>query len=162
MLRGDSRITLCGSHGGVENMGIGSKYTCFRNTKAHLTLALELEKLDHGLFLSSQSWFAPGKLPALSKCGLALLEAQGERPGLPQPFFAVVQSLSRDGLLAAPWTVAHQVPLCVGFLRREHWSGLPYPSPGPVPNPGIEPGSPAYSLPLRPPGPPCPPLQGSL
>ena len=96
VLRGDSRITLCGSHGGVENMGIGSKYTCFRNTKAHLTLALELEKLGHGLFLSSQSWFAPGKLPALSECGLALLEAQGEKPGLPQPFYAVVQSLSRD------------------------------------------------------------------
>ena len=53
VLRGDSRITLCGSHGGVENMGIGSKYTCFRNTKAHLTLALELEKLPRFVPLES-------------------------------------------------------------------------------------------------------------
>ena len=42
-----------------------------------------------------------------------------------------------------PWTVAHQAPLSMGFSRQEHWSGLPFPSPGDVPDPGIEPGSPA-------------------
>ena len=42
-----------------------------------------------------------------------------------------------------PWTVARQAPLSVEFSRQEHWSGLPFPSPGDLPNPGIEPGAPA-------------------
>ena len=42
-----------------------------------------------------------------------------------------------------PWTVAHQVPLFMGFSRQEYWSGLPFPSPGDLPDPGVEPGSPA-------------------
>ena len=37
-----------------------------------------------------------------------------------------------------PWTVAHQVPLSIGFSRQEHWSGLPFPSPGDLPDPGIK------------------------
>ena len=41
------------------------------------------------------------------------------------------------------WTVAHQVPLSMEFSRQEYWSGLPFPSPGDLPDPGIEPGSPA-------------------
>ena len=45
--------------------------------------------------------------------------------------------------LAIPWTIAHQAPLSMGFSRQEYWSGLPFPSPGDLPNPGIEPGSPA-------------------
>ena len=45
--------------------------------------------------------------------------------------------------LATPWTVARQAPLSMGFSRQEHWSGLPFPSPGNLPNPGIEPKSPA-------------------
>ena len=44
---------------------------------------------------------------------------------------------------ASPWTVAHQAPLSMGFSRQEYWSGLPFPSPGDLPNPGIKPGSPA-------------------
>ena len=54
-----------------------------------------------------------------------------------------VKSLSRVRLSAAPWTVAHQAPLSMGFSRQEHWSGLPFPSPADLPDPGIEPGSPA-------------------
>ena len=53
------------------------------------------------------------------------------------------------------WTVACQASLSVGFLRQEYWSGLPFPMPGGLPNPGIEPGSPALqadSLPSEPPG----------
>ena len=42
-----------------------------------------------------------------------------------------------------PWTAAHQAPLSMRFSRQEYWSGLPFPSPGDLPNPGIEPGSPA-------------------
>ena len=54
-----------------------------------------------------------------------------------------VKSLSHVRLFATPWTVAHQAPLSVGFSREEYWSGLPFPSPGDLPNPGIELGSPA-------------------
>ena len=45
--------------------------------------------------------------------------------------------------LATPWTVAHQAPLSMGFSRQEYWNGLPFPSPGDLPDPRIEPGSPA-------------------
>ena len=54
-----------------------------------------------------------------------------------------------------PWTVACQAPLSIGFSRQEYWSGLPLPSPGDLPNPGTEPGSPALhadSLTSEPPG----------
>ena len=43
--------------------------------------------------------------------------------------------------LATPWTVAYQDPLSMGFSRQEYWSGLPFPSPGDLPNPGIKPAS---------------------
>ena len=43
----------------------------------------------------------------------------------------------------ATWTVGYQAPPSVGFSRQEYWSGLPFPSPGDLPNPGIEAGSPA-------------------
>ena len=39
------------------------------------------------------------------------------------------------------WTVARQAPLSMGFTRQEYWSGLPFPSPGDIPNPGIKPKS---------------------
>jgi len=45
--------------------------------------------------------------------------------------------------LATPWTVALQAPLSIGFSRQEYGSGLPLPSPGDLPDPGIEPMSPA-------------------
>ena len=44
-----------------------------------------------------------------------------------------------------PWTVAHQAPLSMGFPREEYLSGLPFPSPGDHPNPGIDPASPALA-----------------
>ena len=59
--------------------------------------------------------------------------------------------------LATPWTVACQAPLSVGFSRQEHWSGLPFPSPGDLPNPWTQHGSPtlqADSLPSELPGKP--------
>ena len=45
--------------------------------------------------------------------------------------------------LVTPWTAASQVPLSMGFSRQEYWSGLSFPSPGDLPDPGIEPESPA-------------------
>ena len=52
-----------------------------------------------------------------------------------------VKSLSRVWLLATPWTVACQAPLSVGFSRQEYWNGLPFPSPGDLPDLGIKPES---------------------
>ena len=54
-----------------------------------------------------------------------------------------VKSLSHVQLFATPWTVAYQAPRSMGFTRHEYWSGLPFPSPVHLPNPGIETGSPA-------------------
>ena len=69
-----------------------------------------------------------------------------------------VKLLSRVWLFGTPWTVAHQAPPSIEFSRQEYWSGLPFPSPGDLPNPGIEPGFPAFqadALPFEPPGNPC-------
>ena len=66
-----------------------------------------------------------------------------------------VKSLSRVRLFVIPWTVAYQTPLSMGFSRQEYWSGLPFPSPGDLPDPGIEPGFPALeadALTSEPPG----------
>ena len=54
-----------------------------------------------------------------------------------------MKSLSRAQLFATPQTAAHQAPQSMGFSRQEYWSGLPFPPPGDLPDPGIEPGSPA-------------------
>ena len=66
-----------------------------------------------------------------------------------------VKSLSCVQLFVIPWTVAYQAPPSMGFTRQEYWSGLPFPSPGDLPDPGIEPGSPAFqahTLTSEPPG----------
>ena len=57
----------------------------------------------------------------------------------------MVQPLSRVQLSAAPWAVALQAPQSMEIFRQEHWSGLPSPSPGDLPNPGIELQSPAWA-----------------
>jgi len=49
-----------------------------------------------------------------------------------------VKSLSCVRLFVTPWTAAYQAPPSMGFSRQEYWSGLPFPSPGDLPNPGIE------------------------
>ena len=66
-----------------------------------------------------------------------------------------MKSLSRVRLFTTLWTVAYQAPSSMGFSRhrQEYWSGLPFPSPGDLPNPGMEPGSPTLqvnSLPSEP------------
>ena len=65
----------------------------------------------------------------------------------------VVKLLSQlTGSTAPPWTAAHQAPLSMGFPKQKFWSGLPFSSPGDLPDPGIEHGSPALqadSLPLN-------------
>ena len=66
-----------------------------------------------------------------------------------------VKSFSRVRLFAIPWTVVYQASLSMGFSRQEYWSGLPLPSPGDLPDPGIKPRCPtlqADALPSEPPG----------
>ena len=53
----------------------------------------------------------------------------------------VLSCFSHVQLFATLWTVARQAPLFLGFSRQEHWSGLPCPPPGDLPNPGIQPAS---------------------
>ena len=68
-----------------------------------------------------------------------------------------VKSLSRVQLFATPWTVAYHTPPSIEFSRQQYWSGLSFPSPRDLPDPGIEPGSPtlqADTLPSEPPGKP--------
>ena len=82
----------------------------------------------------------------------------GQEPGLPHVPLASdwhverkVKSLSRVQLFATPWTVSYQAPLSMEFSRREYWSGLPFASPGDLPDSGIElmsPALPADSSPL--------------
>ena len=55
---------------------------------------------------------------------------------------------------ATPWTVAHKSPLSVDFSRKEYWTGLPFSSPEDLPDPRIEPGSPALQMDPLPPGKP--------
>ena len=66
-----------------------------------------------------------------------------------------VKLLSPVGLFVTPRTVAYQAPQSMEFSRQEYWSGFPFPSQGDLPNPGIEPRSPALqadTLPHEPPG----------
>ena len=66
-----------------------------------------------------------------------------------------VKSLSHVRLFVTPWTVAYQAPPSMGFSRQEYWSGLPFPSPGDLSDPGIKPGPPEFqadALTSEPPG----------
>ena len=66
--------------------------------------------------------------------------------------YVSVQLLSHVQQFATPWTVASQALLSMEFPRQEHWSGLPFPTTGDLPNPRIKPASPALqagSLPLH-------------
>ena len=69
-----------------------------------------------------------------------------------------VKSLSRVQLFATPWTIAYQAPLSMEFSRQEYWSGLLFPSPGDLPDPGIEPRSPTLQADASPSEPPGKPL----
>ena len=85
----------------------------------------------------------------------------------PPPLWVCAQLLSHVWPFATLWTIVHQALQFMGFLRQEYWSGLPFPSPGYLPNPGIKLVSLAFpSLADRfftsePPGKPLPPFSGN-
>ena len=102
---------------------------------------------------------SPGDLPnpviELRSPALQADALTSEPPGKPIKMWKFkVKSLSCVWLFGTPWTVAYQAPRSMNFPRQEYWSGLPFPSPGDLPNPGIEPGAPALqtdALPSEPP-----------
>ena len=101
---------------------------------------------------------SPGDLPDPGiEPGSLTLEAAAltsEPPGKPL-LLLLVSRFSHVRLFAIPWTVAHQASPSMGFSRQEYWSGLPFLSPGDLPDPGIEPRSPtlqADALTFEPPG----------
>ena len=71
---------------------------------------------------------------ALTHSGLA-----ADTPGPCASTACMLRRFSCVRLSVTPWTLARQAPLSMGFSRQEHWSGLPFPSPGDLPDPGIEP-----------------------
>ena len=69
--------------------------------------------------------------------------ARSDSAGVPTSLAACIRVDLRS-CLATPWTEAYQAPPSMGFSRQEYWSGLPFPSPGDLPDLGIKPRSPAF------------------
>ena len=99
------------------------------------------QKRDHTAFIFLRL-ILPGDLndSASGPCSLPSI-LPGARGTKGQLLLFFSPSVVSDS--ATPWTVARQAPLSMRFSRQEHWSGLPFPSPGGLPNPGIKPGCPA-------------------
>ena len=90
-------------------------------------------------------WDSPGKNNGVGCHFLQCIKVKVKSPGYVQ-------------LLVIPWIAAYQAPLSMGFSRQEYWSGVPFPSPEDLADPGIKPGSPALhadSLPSELQGSPC-------
>jgi len=87
-------------------------------------------------------WNQPG--PGIEHISPALAGGfvSTEPPGKSYTFLSFFFNCSVLSDSAIPWTVAYQAPPSMGFSRQEYWSGLPFPSPGDLPNPGIESKSP--------------------
>ena len=134
-----------------------SSHVYLQGRKVHLT---ELWRLGHGpKAISRRPLTGRGPVPSRPSLPLwpCLLDHHGVRTWIIHLLSLRVKSLSHVWLFATPWTVAYQAPPSMGFSRQECWSGLPFPSPGDLPDPGIEPGSPrlqADTLPSEPPGKP--------
>ena len=131
-------------------------HCCFLNFYSKVCL------IFFGLASRMQNLCSPTRDRTHAPCSGNTESEPPDHQGRPQIFFIKkerkkVKSLSHVQLFATPWTVAHQAPPSMGFSRQEYWSGLPFPSPGDLPDPGIKPGSPslqADALTSEPPGKP--------
>ena len=72
-----------------------------------------------------------------------ILFSHNKKKILPSESRFLCESLSGVLLFMTPWTIAHQAPLSMEISRQDYWSGLPFPSPGHLPDPGLKPGSPS-------------------
>ena len=116
-----------------------------------LTRVVFLSQFNHSSGVQSRQSAAHSRGSREQGCGgcpfsllLASLACPLPGPSLQPALLLHAQSLSRVQLFATPWTIPHQAPLSMGFPRQEYWSGLPFPSPGDLPNPGIGPMSPVW------------------
>ena len=121
-----------------------SNYLIFRKPFWLIYSQLLLTYYLYWLLLSNDIW----GLPLLSFCVLFLLTTNYLTFSLNQSYLysqkkKKVKLLSRVWLFATPWTVPYHAPPSMGFSRQECWSGVPFPSPEDLPNPGIKPGSPS-------------------
>ena len=135
----------------------------FAQYKAGVTSENNPEDGDDGTYAQTQSTFIGSKrilvCPVFKNSKKKQQQTNRIKPSLRLPIFAWKWKWkwSPVWLFGTPWTVAHQAPLSMGFSRQEYWSGLPFPSPGDLPHPGIEPRSPtlqADALTSEPPGKP--------
>ena len=151
------RIPWTEEPGGLQTMG----WQGVRHTE-WLTLSFSMREMDKmiGWRLSEYRWCL-----LQVKCLRNLRKPSKEwNDGRWSPFTHLqscprkekkVKLFSRVQLFATPWSVAYQAPPSMGFSRQEYWSGLPFPSPGDLPDPGMEPRSPAFhaeALTSEPPG----------
>ena len=111
------------------------------------------------VFSEDTMFYTDGKLKILSSFKITIVVGkyckQQAKKKISTHKLKWVKSLSRVWVFATPWTAACQAPPSMGFSRQEYWSGVPFPSPGDLPNPGIEPRSPtlqADALTSEPPG----------
>ena len=92
------------------------------------------------------SWWPRGQLFLIfQEVNLVVGSGIVRKTDLISEFIIVVQLLSRVQLPTTPWTVARKAPLSLGFPRQEYWIGLPFPPPGDLPDPGMEPTFPALA-----------------
>ena len=103
---------------------------------------MNLPHEKRGFWIWIEKWVVFVCLPFISKGSCENSWWVGWRWDIPlHRVLMCTQSQSHVQLLVAPWTIAHQAPLSMGFFRQEYWSGLPFPPPGDLPDPGIEPSS---------------------
>ena len=120
----------------------------------------DVEHIYNGILLShkrEQNWLICRDMSGSRDCHTEWSKSEREKQiSYLNTYMKVkVKSLSRVRLFATPWTVTYQAPPSMEFSRQEYWSGLPFPSPGDLPDSGIKSRSPdlqADALPSEPPG----------
>ena len=114
------------------------QYTCLENSKDRGAWPATV----HGV-AKSWTWLRPFRTNTQKRCPFHYrgLECKSRKSRNTWKW-SEMKSLSLARLFVTPWIVAYQAPPSIGFFRQEYWSGLPFPSPGNLPNPGIEPRSP--------------------
>ena len=143
--------------------------SCWRNRESPSATFIPLIADPNAFFLESHmmGWTERGSQVRWTPGSVTTSWVTSGKWSSSEPLFEPLDSMcvlvARVWLFATPWPVACQALLFMGFLRQEYWSGLPFSSPGDLPHPRIERGSPAFkadSQPSEPPGKPSPGCDG--